>query len=84
MQVNYAFPTRQVFGYVNRTFPRASSVRLGSTSTKDVKKYSDTLLLPKTTLPMRHDATMVERAFADKTGPQLYQWQVRALESGVG
>ena len=77
MQVSHVHPTRPVFRFVNRTFSHASRVRMGSTPTKDLKKYSDTLLLPQTSLPMRYDAAVVEQAFANKTGPQLYRWQVR-------
>ncbi|KAF9787854.1 tRNA synthetases class I-domain-containing protein [Thelephora terrestris] len=80
MQVNYVHFTRHVYGYLNRTFSHTSFVRFGSTSAKDVKKYSDTLLLPKTTLPMRHDAAVVERTFADRTGPHLYRWQSEHLD----
>ena len=77
MQVIYVHSIRPVFRRVNRTFSHASCVRMGSAPAKDLKKYSDTLLLPQTSLPMRHDAAVVERTFANKTGPQLYRWQVR-------
>lgn len=82
MQASYVHPVRPPFRHVNRTFSHASRVRMGGSSTKDLKKYSDTLLLPQTSLPMRHDAGAVERAFANKTGPQLYRWQVRNSDSG--
>ena len=80
MLASYVYHTRHASTHLNRTFSRASYVRLCRTSAKDVKKYSDTLLLPKTSLPMRHDATLVESTFADKTGPQLYKWQVCGLQ----
>jgi len=76
MRTSHVPSTRQVYRYINRTFSHASYARLGSAQAKDAKKYSDTLLLPETTLPMRHDAAVVERTFADKTGAQLYKWQV--------
>ena len=77
MQVSYVYSTRPAFRFVNRTFSHASCLRVGNASVKNPKKYSDTLLLPQTSLPMRHDAAVVERIFATKTGPQLYRWQVR-------
>jgi hypothetical protein len=76
MQASYVHSTRPVSRYVNRSLSYASCVRMGSAPAKDLKKYSDTLLLPRTSLPMRHDAAAVERMFANKTGPHLYQWQV--------
>lgn len=82
MQANYVHSTRPVSRYVNRTFSRASCVRMGSASAGDLKKYSDTLLLPQTSLPMRQDVAVVERVFANKTGPQLYRWQVGDPGSG--
>ncbi|KAF9652680.1 isoleucyl-tRNA synthetase [Thelephora ganbajun] len=53
---------------------------MGSVPVKDLKKYSDTLLLPQTSLSMRHDAAVVERTFANKTGSQLYRWQLEHLD----
>ena len=76
MQASYVHSMRHVSGSASRTFSRTSCVRMGGTPTKQVKKYSDTLLLPNTSLPMRHDATVVERTFAGKVGAQLYRWQV--------
>jgi len=82
MQANYVHSTRPVLRYMNRTFSRASCVRRGSAPGKNPKTYSDTLLLPQTSLPMRHDAAVIERVFANKTGPQLYRWQVGDFQKG--
>jgi hypothetical protein len=40
------------------------------------KKYSDTLLLPKTSFPLYGDPETSEVAFRRKTSDELYRWQV--------
>lgn len=38
------------------------------------KSYSDTILLPKTTFPIKHRPAK-EKAYFDRSGPALYAWQ---------
>jgi hypothetical protein len=60
------------FSYTSRRHngPKASDV---------TKKYSDTLLLPKTTFPLYGDPEKSEVAFRQKTSDELYRWQVGML-----
>jgi isoleucyl-tRNA synthetase len=46
----------------------------------DHKAYSATLLLPKTTLPLKHkNAVAAELVYRSRTTDELYQKQVRLL-----
>jgi len=83
MQASCVQSTRQVSRYVNRTILHASCVRVGSTLAKDARKYSDTLLLPKTSLPMRHDAVAVERALQTRPDCNYTGGRFAALKSSV-
>lgn len=48
-------------------------------TTSDPKKYSDTLLLPKTTFPQRAPLAKVQELYGNKTMGELYAWQVSQL-----
>ncbi|RUP52397.1 hypothetical protein BC936DRAFT_144633 [Jimgerdemannia flammicorona] len=47
-----------------------------STTTAANPSYADTLLLPKTTFPLRADAVNREHAFRDRCTTDLYHWQL--------
>ena len=49
--------------------------------TSDPKKYSNTLLLPKTTLPQRAPLAKLQELYGEKTMGGLYAWQVSRLPS---
>lgn len=44
------------------------------------KAYSDTLLLPKTSFPLRTSGAKREEIYRKKTTEDLYKWQVSASE----
>ncbi|KDQ60188.1 hypothetical protein JAAARDRAFT_598772 [Jaapia argillacea MUCL 33604] len=48
---------------------------LSRSPTNHTKSYSDTLLLPKTELPLRNDPAKCEAPFRKKSGEDLYRWQ---------
>jgi hypothetical protein len=48
-----------------------------STSGEPRKSWSDTLLLPKTSFPMKHkDIVKEENRWRDRTSTEFYKWQV--------
>ncbi|KAL1920073.1 uncharacterized protein VTP21DRAFT_1219 [Calcarisporiella thermophila] len=51
------------------------SITSAAKSGTSEKKYSDTLLLPKTGFPLRSDAAKREHLFRDRCTSELYQWQ---------
>jgi isoleucyl-tRNA synthetase len=69
-----------------RPVPRAQSLSCRSFSwtarslkaSEPSKKYSDTLLLPKTSFSLYGDPEKSEVAFRKKTSDELYRWQVSA------
>lgn len=44
---------------------------------KTKNPYTDTLLLPKTTFPLRANAVSREHLFKDRCTSELYEWQVK-------
>jgi hypothetical protein len=48
------------------------------------KRYSDTLLLPKTSFPLYGTRETSEEIFNKKTSDELYRWQVSAAHVRYG
>lgn len=49
-----------------------------ATSKEPRKSWSDTLLLPQTSFPMKHkDIVKEENKWRDRTSTEFYKWQVR-------
>jgi hypothetical protein len=61
-----------------RPFSSTSSRLSSPAKTDDSKKYSQTLLLPKTSFPLYNDPEKSEVPFRKRASDDLYRWQVRA------
>lgn len=64
----------------HQSSPSTSDPLLPHTAS-DPKKYSHTLLLPKTTLPQRPPVALLRETYGERTMEGLYAWQVRPSSS---
>jgi isoleucyl-tRNA synthetase len=74
--------TRLAISWKTCLFQKKALSRYLSTNAKktaealDNKAFTDTLLLPKTTFPLRPNFKEIEAAYGDLTRETLYRWQV--------
>ncbi|KAF8532114.1 tRNA synthetases class I-domain-containing protein [Gautieria morchelliformis] len=65
---------------ISQRLETSVSLRQLSTSTHPDKAYAATLLLPKTSFPIRADPSIREAAFRERTSEELYKWQWKNLK----
>jgi hypothetical protein len=63
-------------GHAFFAYKRSNS---SQSKTTDSKAFSKTLLLPKTSFPLRVDPLKGETQYQKRSGEDLYRWQVRLL-----
>jgi hypothetical protein len=64
-------------GSYSKTLPKPAAGARGESA--DINSYSHTILLPKTSFPLRTVGAGQEELYRKKTTEELYKWQVRVV-----